>query len=334
MNIAINGFGRIGRHSFKAGFGRKNFNIVAINDLTDTKTLAHLLKYDTAYPTYDKEIGYDEKNIIVDGVKIPVFAEKDPSALPWKDMEIDVVLECTGHFTKKEGAELHIQAGAKKVILSAPAKGEGIPTYVRGVNCGKVKDEEAKVISNASCTTNCIAPVMAVLEEKFGIEKAMMSTVHAYTADQNIQDSPHKDLRRARAAAESIVPTTTGAAKAVAETIPEMKGIFDGIALRVPVVTVSLSDITVVLKKKVTKEEINNAFIEAAKSDRFAGVLDATEEELVSSDFIGNPYSSIVDLKLTNVVEGDLVKVVAWYDNEYGYAGRLVEMAELFGSSK
>ncbi|HRY36532.1 MAG TPA: type I glyceraldehyde-3-phosphate dehydrogenase [Candidatus Magasanikbacteria bacterium] len=334
MNIAINGFGRIGRHSFKAGFGRKNFNIVAINDLTDTKTLAHLLKYDTAYPTYNKEIGYDEKNIIVDGVKIPVFAEKDPALLPWKDMEIDVVLECTGHFTKKEGAELHIKAGAKKVVLSAPAKGEGVPTYVRGVNCGEVKNEEAKVISNASCTTNCIAPVMAVLEEEFGIEKAMMSTVHAYTADQNIQDGPHKDLRRARAAAESIVPTTTGAAKAVAETIPAMKGIFDGVALRVPVVTVSLSDITAVLKKKVTKEEINTAFVKAAKSKRFAGVLDATEEELVSADFIGNPYSSIVDLKLTNVVGGDLVKIVAWYDNEYGYAGRLVEMAELFGMGK
>ncbi|HNU96054.1 MAG TPA: type I glyceraldehyde-3-phosphate dehydrogenase [Candidatus Magasanikbacteria bacterium] len=334
MNIAINGFGRIGRHSFKAGFGRKNFNIVAINDLTDTKTLAHLLKYDTAYPTYDKEITYDEKNIIVDGVKIPVFAGKDPSALPWKDMEIDVVLECTGHFTKKDGAELHIKAGAKKVVLSAPGKGGDIPTYVRGVNCGKVKDEESKVISNASCTTNCIAPVMAVLEENFGIEKAMMSTVHAYTADQNIQDGPHKDLRRARAAAESIVPTTTGAAKAVAETIPAVKGIFDGIALRVPVVTVSLSDITVVLKKKTTKEEINEAFVKASKTDRFEGVLDATYEELVSADFIGNPYSSIVDLNLTNVVGGDLVKIVAWYDNEYGYACRLVEMAELFGKVK
>lgn len=334
MNIAINGFGRIGRHAFKIGFGRKDFNIVAINDLTDTKTLAHLLKYDTAYPTYEKKVEHDEKNIIVDGVKIPVFAEKDPSVLPWKEMKIDVVLECTGHFTKKDGAELHVKAGAKKVILSAPAKGEGVPTYVRGVNCGKVQDESATVISNASCTTNCIAPVMAVLEEEFGIEKAMMSTVHAYTADQNIQDGPHKDLRRARAAAESIVPTTTGAAKAVAETIPEVKGIFDGIALRVPVVTVSLSDITAVLKKKVTKEEINEAFIKAAKSKRFVGVLDATYEELVSSDFIGNPYSSIVDLNLTNVVDGNLVKVVAWYDNEYGYAGRLVEMAELFGTAK
>lgn len=334
MNIAINGFGRIGRHAFKIGWGRENFNIVAINDLTDTKTLAHLLKYDTAYPTYDKEISFDEKNIIVDGIKIPVFSEKDPSALPWKDMEIDVVLECTGHFTKKEGAELHLQAGAKKVVLSSPAKGEGIPTYVRGVNCGKVKDEEAKIISNASCTTNCIAPVMSILEETFGIEKAMMSTIHAYTSDQNIQDGPHKDLRRARAAAESIVPTTTGAAKAVAETIPAVKGIFDGIALRVPVVTVSLSDITVVLKKKTTKEEINEIFSKAAKSDRFAGVLDATEEELVSVDYIGNPFSSIVDLKLTNVVGGDLVKIVAWYDNEYGYASRLVEMAELFNAGK
>lgn len=334
MNIAINGFGRIGRHTFKAGFGRKNFNIVAINDLTDTKTLAHLLKYDTAYPTYEKKIEHDEKNIIVDGVKIPVFAQKDPSLLPWKDLEVDVVLECTGRFTNREGMELHLKAGAKKVILSAPAKGGDIPTYVRGVNCEKVQDEKSLIINNASCTTNCIAPVMAVLEEEFGIEKAMMSTVHAYTSDQNIQDGPHKDLRRARAAAESIVPTTTGAAKAVAETIPAVKGVFDGIALRVPVVTVSLSDITVVLKKNVTKEEINEAFIKAVKSKRFAGVLDATEEELVSADFIGNPYSSIVDLKLTNVVGGNLVKVVAWYDNEYGYANRLVEMAELFGSAK
>ncbi len=334
MNIAINGFGRIGRHAFKIGFGRKGFNIVAINDLTDTKTLAHLLKYDTAYPIYDRKISYDEKNIIVDGVKIPVFAEKDPSVLPWKEMKIDVVLECTGHFTKKEGAELHLQAGAKKVVLSAPGKGGNIPTYVRGVNCAKVKSEKSKIISNASCTTNCIAPVMAVLEESFGIKKAMMSTIHAYTADQNLQDGPHKDLRRARAAAESIVPTTTGAAKAVAETIPAVKGVFDGIALRVPVVTVSLSDVTVVLKKKTTKEEINKAFIKAAKTARFKNVLLATNEELVSSDFIGNPYSSIVDLNLTNVVDGDLVKVVAWYDNEYGYAVRLVEMAELFGKTK
>jgi len=334
MNIAINGFGRIGRHTFKIGFGRKNFNIVAINDLTDTKTLAHLLKYDTAYNAYDKEVTYDEKNIIVDGVKIPVFAEKDPSLLPWEKLKVDVAIESTGHFTKKDGAELHIKAGAKKVVISAPAKGEGVPTYVRGVNCGKVKDETARVISNASCTTNCIAPVMAVLEEEFGIEKAMMSTVHAYTGDQNLQDGPHKDLRRARAAAESIVPTTTGAAKAVAETIPAVKGIFDGIALRVPVVTVSLSDITAVLKKKVTKEEINEAFVKASKTKRFEGVLDATTEELVSADFIGNPYSSIVDLNLTNVVDGNLVKVVAWYDNEYGYAGRLVEMAEMFGAGK
>ena len=334
MNIAINGFGRIGRHTFKAGFGRKDFNIVAINDLTDTKTLAHLLKYDTAYPTYEKKIEYDEKNLIVDGVKIPVFAQKDPSLLPWKDLQVDVVLECTGRFTNREGMELHLKAGAKKVVLSAPAKDKDIPTYVRGVNCEKVKNEKSLIINNASCTTNCIAPVMAVLEEEFGIEKGMMSTVHAYTADQNIQDGPHKDLRRARAAVESIVPTTTGAAKAVAETIPAVKGIFDGISLRVPVITVSLSDITVVLKKKVTKEEINAAFVKAAKSKRFAGVLDATEEELVSSDFIGNPYSSIVDLKLTNVVGDNLVKVVAWYDNEYGYAHRLVEIAELFGAGK
>lgn len=330
MNIAINGFGRIGRQAFKAAWGRKNIKIVAINDLTDTKTLAHLLQYDTAYGKYELPVTFDEKNIIVKGKKIPVFAEKDPSLLPWEKMKVDVVLECTGRFTDRAGAELHVKAGAKKVIISAPAKGTEIPTYVRAVNCGKVSKEKSFVINNASCTTNCIAPVMAVLDEKFGIEKAMMSTVHGYTADQNLQDGPHKDLRRARAAAANIVPTTTGAAKAVGEVKTNLQGIFDGVAFRVPVPTVSLSDITAVLKKKVTKEDVNKALVEAAKTARFAGVLSVTNEPLVSSDFVGNSYSSIVDASLTNVVGGNLVKVVAWYDNEYGYAHRLVEMAELF----
>lgn len=331
MNLAINGFGRIGRQAFKIAFEKKSIKIVAINDLTDPKTLAHLLKHDTSYRAWDHDVSYDEKNIIVDGKKIPVSAEKDPAMLPWAKLKVDVVLECTGRFTKKEDAEKHIQAGARKLILSAPGKGGDIPTYVRGVNCANVSKEKSKVINNASCTTNCIAPVMAVLEEKFGIKKAMMTTVHGYTADQNLQDGPHKDLRRARAAAENIVPTTTGAAKAVGEVIPTVKGIFDGLSVRVPVLTCSLADITAILKKNVTKEEINKALVAASKTKRFENVLLTTEEELVSSDFIANPYSSIVDLKLTNVVDGDLVKVIAWYDNEMGYSHRLVEIAEMFG---
>ena len=330
VRIAINGFGRIGRQAFKAAFGKKDIQIVAINDLTDTKTLAHLLQYDTAYGKYDKEVGYDEKNLIVKNKKIPVFAEKDPTLLPWKKLKVDVVLECTGRFTDKAGAEQHVKAGAKKVIISAPAKDKTVPTYVRGVNCGQVKKEKACVINNASCTTNCIAPVMAVLDEKFGIAKAMMSTVHGYTADQNLQDGPHKDLRRARAAAENIVPTSTGAAKAVGEVKPNLQGIFDGVAFRVPIPTCSLSDMTVILKKNVTKEQINKALTDASKTARFAGVMAVTDKPLVSSDFVGDPNSSIVDLALTNVVGGNMVKVVAWYDNEFGYAHRLIEMAELF----
>jgi len=337
MNIAINGFGRIGRQAFKVAILKKDLKIVAINDLTDTKTLAHLLKYDTAYGKYEKEVGFDEKNIIVGGrakggqvIKIPVFAEKDPTLLPWGKLKVDVVLECTGRFTKKEDAEMHIKAGAKKVVISAPAKGGGVPTYVRAVNCGKVPKEKSLVINNASCTTNSIGPVMAVLNEKFGIEKAMMTTAHGYTADQNLQDGPHKDLRRARAAAENIVPTTTGAAIAVTEVIPGLLNVFDGLALRVPVPTVSVSDMTVLLKKNVTKEEINKAMVEASKLARFAGVLTTTNEQLVSSDFVSNSHSAIVDLSLTNVVGGNLVKVVAWYDNEVGYAHRLIEIAELY----
>ncbi|TAN32624.1 type I glyceraldehyde-3-phosphate dehydrogenase [Patescibacteria group bacterium] len=330
MNIAINGFGRIGRQAFKVAVTKKNIKVVALNDLTDTKTMAHLLKYDTSYGSFDLPLSFDEKNLIVKGKKIPVLAEKDPSKLPWGEMKVAVVLECTGRFTKKEDAALHLQAGAKKVIISAPAKGGGVPTYVRGVNCGQVGKEKEAIINNASCTTNCIAPVMAVLDEKFGIEKAFMSTAHGYTADQNLQDGPHKDLRRARAAACNIIPTTTGAAKAVGEVIPKLKGIFDGVAFRVPVPTVSLSDITAVLKKNATKEEVNKAILAAAGTSRFKGILAATSEPLVSADFIGNTHSSFVDLSLTSVVGGNMVKVVAWYDNEVGYANRLVELAELF----
>lgn len=330
INVSINGFGRIGRQAFRAAWDRKKIKIVGINDLTDTKTLAHLLRYDTAYGTWQHAIAYDEKHLIVDGKKIPVFAEKEPNMLPWKKLKVDVVLECTGRFTSQEGAELHIKGGAKKVIISAPAKGGVVPTYVMAVNSKDLGKEKSKVINNASCTTNCISPIMAVLESKFGIEKAMMTTVHGYTADQNLQDGPHKDLRRARAAAANIVPTTTGAAVATTEAIPSLHGKFDGLAIRVPVPTVSLSDITAVLLKDVTIEEVNNALVAAARSSRYKGVLGITDEQLVSSDFIGNTHSATVDLTLTNVVGRNMVKVVAWYDNEAGYAHRLIEMAEQF----
>jgi len=322
INIAINGFGRIGRHVFKAGMKKENIKIVAINDLTDNKTLAHLLKHDSTYSDYEGTVEFDDKNLIVDGQKIPVFEIKDPSELPWKDLKVDIVMECTGRFREKEQAELHIKAGAKKVILSAPGKGGDIPMYVRAVNCAKCSVEEAIVIDNASCTTNCIGPAMAVLEEQFGIEKGFMTTAHGYTSDQNLQDGPHKDLRRSRAAAINMIPTTTGAAKAVGKVIPAL----------VPIPTVSLADITVVLKKDVTVEEVNEAFKTAVKNARFEGVLNVTEEPLVSSDFVGNTYSSTVDLSLTNVVGGNLVKIVSWYDNEVGYSHRMVELAEIYGA--
>jgi glyceraldehyde 3-phosphate dehydrogenase len=330
IKIAINGFGRIGRHALKVAWEKKNIEVVAINDLTDPKTLAHLLKYDTAYPDFPVKVSSDKSNLIVGGKKIPVFAEKDPSLLPWKKLKVDVVLECTGVFRDKEGANKHLQAGAKKVIISSPSKGSEISTYVRGVNCGSYAGEA--IIDNASCTTNCVAPVIRVLEKNFGIKKAMMTTIHAYTADQNLQDGPHKDLRRARAAAQNIVPTSTGAASAVAKTTPVLKGKFDGLAIRVPTITVSLTDFTLLLKKTTTKEEINQALSEASKT-YLKGILAVTDEPLVSSDFIGNPYSSIADLSLTNVVDGDMAKIIAWYDNEWGYANRLVEMVGIVSKS-
>lgn len=334
INIAINGFGRIGRQAFKAGMTKESLNIVAINDITDTKTLAHLLKYDSTYGGYDQAVSCDANNLIVAGKKVRVYAELDPAKLPWGELKVDVVLECTGKFRKKEEAGKHLTAGAKKVIISAPAKGNDVPMYVRGVNCGRVGQEQSKVIDNASCTTNCIAPVVAVIQEKWGIDKAMMSTIHGYTADQNLQDGPHKDLRRARAAAVNIIPTSTGAAKAVGKVIPAVSGAFDGFAIRVPVPTVSLADMTMLLKQAVTTEKVNQALVEAAKTDRFKGVLTTTADPVVSSDFVGSLYSSVVDLALTNVIGGNLVKVVAWYDNESGYALRLVEMAELFGQGQ
>jgi glyceraldehyde 3-phosphate dehydrogenase len=260
-----------------------------------------------------------------------VFAEKDPKALPWKDLGVDIVLECTGRFTDLEGASQHITAGAKRVIISAPAKGEGVPTHVIGVN--EKNAGKAKVINNASCTTNCIAPVAAVMQEMFGVKKAMMTTIHAYTADQVLQDGPHKDLRRARAAAQSIVPTTTGAAIATTEVIPELKGRFDGLSIRVPVPVVSMSDFTFVLKRSVTADEVITALINASKNARWKGVLEVTREPLVSSDFVGHPASCIVDLELTKVVDGDMVKVIAWYDNEWGYSVRLAEMALVVGKA-
>lgn len=324
--IAINGFGRIGRNVLRAGFKLPGFEVVAINDLTDTATLTHLLKHDTVYRKWDQEISGDAKSITVGRKKIQVFAEKDPANLPWSKLGIDVVLECTGRFTDLEGASKHIQAGAKRVIISAPAKGGDVPTHVIGVN-EKGAGKKAKVINNASCTTNCISPVAAIMNDVFGVKKAMMTTIHGYTADQNLQDGPHKDLRRARAAAENIVPTTTGAALATTEVIPELKGLFDGLSIRVPVPVVSLSDFTFLLKKKTTVEEVNKAIKKAASNIRYKGVLEVTEEPLVSSDFIGNPASCIVDLELTKVVDGDMVKVIAWYDNEWGYSNRLAEMS-------
>jgi len=333
IRVAINGFGRIGRNVFKASFGRlKDLEFVAVNDLTDTKTLAHLLKHDTNYGAYEREVSHDEKHLIVGGKRILVTAEKDPTKLPWKDLKIDVVIESTGRFTSEEAASQHLTAGAKRVVLSAPAKGGNVPTYVLGVNGHEYKGK-AKVINNASCTTNCIAPVAAVLHSKFGIKKALMTTIHSYTADQVLQDGPHKDLRRARAAAMNMVPTSTGAAIAVTETIPELKGLFDGLSVRVPTSVVSMSDFTFVLGKKTTAEEVNKALKAACATKRYEGVLACTEEELVSSDFIKNPYSSIVDLKLTQVVDGDLVKVVAWYDNEWGYSNRLGEMVQRVGET-
>lgn len=326
--IAINGFGRIGRAAFKIAREKKDIEIVAINDLTDARILAHLLEYDTAYGHYKSKIEVEGKTLVVDGTAYPVYAEADPKKLPWKELSVDVVLECTGRFTNKVDALKHIEAGAKKVILSAPAKDEdgSIPTFLMGVNEDTYTTEA--VLSNASCTTNSLAPIAKIIHEKFGIAKALMTTIHSYTADQNLQDGPHKDLRRARAAAQNIVPTTTGAAIAVTRVIPELVGLFDGHSMRVPTLVVSLTDFTFVLKKKTTVEEMNNVLEEAAKSAQYKKILAVTYEPLVSSDFIGNPYSSIVDLSLTKVVDGDLVKVVAWYDNEWGYSNRLIEMAQ------
>ncbi len=330
VKVAINGFGRIGRNAFKILQGRKDAEVVAINDITDAATLAHLLKYDSSYGTYDQEVSSNEHAIIVDGKEVPVFAEKDPHNLPWANLGVDVVIESTGFFTKPEDAKAHIDAGAKRVVISAPAKGEGAKTIVLGVNEEAVTPDDL-ILSNASCTTNCIAPIMKVLEDEFGIEKAMMTTVHSYTGSQRLLDAPAKDLREARSAAENIVPTTTGASKAAALTIPSLQGKFNGLSVRVPTPVVSLSDITAVIKRNTTKEELVAFFKKIADEQYYQGIIGVTEEELVSSDFIGDPRSCIVDLPLIDVVGGNMIKVVAWYDNEWGYSNRLVELTVDFG---
>lgn len=333
LKIAINGFGRIGRNAFKIAAARDDMQVVAINDLGDTKTLAYLLKHDSNYGTYGPAISFDEDSLIVDRHHVKVLAEKEPSKLPWKELGIDVVIESTGRFTTPDDLKLHLDAGAKKVVLSAPLKeGKGDETFVFGANEDKL-NADRDVLSNASCTTNSIAPVMAVLAEKLGIEKSMLTTVHSYTASQSLQDGPSKDLREGRNAAENIVPTSTGAAKATSLTVPDLTDAFDGISIRVPTPVVSLSDVTLLAKRDTTVEEVNDILTKASKEARYKGILAVTDEPLVSSDLIGDSHSSIVDLGLTRVVAGNLVKVVAWYDNEWGYSNRLVEMVALAGHS-
>ncbi len=328
MNIAINGFGRIGRATFKAFLAKNDsdLNIVAINDLTDTKTLAHLLKYDSAYGVYDKYVEYFDGGLKVDGREYRVYAQKDPKTLPWRDLSVDVVIESTGIFRDNEKAGWHLEAGAKKVIISAPCKDNGeMKTIVLGVNEGDLTSED-NILSMASCTTNCLAPMTKVIEDNFGIDKALMTTTHSYTADQVLVDGPHKDLRRARAAAVNIVPTSTGAALATGLVIPSLKGKFDGLSLRVPTPVVSICDAVYILKRDVSSDEVNEAIKRAASEDRYKGILAWTKDPLVSTDYIGNPYSSIVDTEYTMVVGGNMLKMVSWYDNEWGYSNRLADL--------
>lgn len=323
--LAINGFGRIGRAAFKIAWERRDLDVVAINDLTDTRTLAYLLKNDSNYGTYQHDVSYDDSGIIVDGKHIQVIAERDPAALPWADLGIDIVIESTGFFTDKEGAGKHITAGAKRVVISGPTKSEGVDTIVLGAN-DDATEHSTEVVSNASCTTNSLGAVMAVLDAEFGVEKSLLTTVHSYTASQALQDAPKKDLREGRNAAENIVPTSTGAAVAVTKALPNLKDKFDGISMRVPTPVVSISDVTALLSRDVTVEELNNAFKKAAGEPFYQGILAVSEEPLVSRDFIGNSHSGTVDLELTRVVGGNLVKVCVWYDNEWGYSNRLVEL--------
>lgn len=326
IRLAINGFGRIGRTAFKVAIDKhaQDVEIVAINDLMDPETLAHLLKYDSVYGVYNRRVSSDEKNLIVDDKKFLIVAEKEPVNLPWGELQVDVVIESTGRFTKSELAQGHVKAGGKRVVISAPS--DDAPTHILGVN---PYDGSSVVINNGSCTTNCVGPVTAIIHANFKTLKAFMTTVHAYTAEQNLVDGPppplHKDLRRARAAAVNIVPTTTGAAKAVARSFPEMEGKFDGAALRVPVVCGSVSDFTFLVEKKTTVEEVNQVFKQAVENPLYKGILAVTEDPIVSTDIIGRSESAIVDLPSTKVVDGDLVRVLAWYDNEWGYANRLIE---------
>ncbi len=330
IRVGINGFGRIGRNVFRGGFNNPNIEFVAINDLTDAATLAHLLKYDSVHGTFPEEVSVEGNNIVVGGKTIKVSAERDPKAIGWGDMGVDYVVESTGVFRTKEKAQLHIDGGAKKVVISAPAKNEDI-TIVMGVNHGDYDASKHHIVSNASCTTNCLAPVAYVLDKAFGLKYGLMTTVHSYTNDQNILDLPHSDLRRARAAAMSIIPTTTGAAAAVALVLPQLKGKLDGFAMRVPTPDVSVVDLTAQLDKTVTVEDVNNALKEAAEGE-LKGVLGYESKELVSMDYKGDPRSSIVDAPLTSVMAGNMVKVVSWYDNEWGYSMRVLDLVEYMAS--
>jgi len=328
IRLAINGFGRIGRTAFRAGYQNEKLEFVAFNDLTETKTLAHLLQYDTVYGTLPETIEYDDKNLNISGKRYPVLAEKEPSKLPWEKMGVDIVLECTGFFTERDGAEGHLRAGAKKVIISAPTKSKDIPTYVLGANEDKISGKET-IISNASCTTNCIAPIAKIVSDEIGVEKSLMTTIHSYTSTQNLVDGPNKDLRRARAAAENLVPTTTGAAIAACKTVPELSGKFDGIAVRVPTPVVSLADMVFWAKKEVSEDELRDIFRKKAASDRYRRLVRLEERELVSSDLVGDTHSAIVDGPLIKVIDGNFLKIIAWYDNELGYSYRLIDMAIL-----
>ena len=337
IKIAINGFGRIGRPTFRRIIdSHPNLEAVAINDLTDTKTLAHLLRYDSVYGIYKKSVKFTEKELLIDGTKdgkkVRIFAETDPSKLPWKELGIDIVLECTGRFTDYEGAKKHLTAGAKKVIISAPNDNpEKISSYILGVNEEKFNPKKDEIVDMGSCTTNCLAPMAKVLHDNFKIVKGFMTTIHSYTNDQRILDLSHKDLRRARAAALNIIPTSTGAAKALGRVLPELKGKLDGIAIRVPTPTVSIVDLVCEVKKKTNAQEVNFAFKKASQTEKMKGILGIEDAPLVSSDYIGNSYSSVVDAENTKVVNDNLVKILSWYDNEWAYACRLAEFAEYIG---
>lgn len=324
FKVGINGFGRIGRLVLRAGLNNKDLDFVAVNDITDPKTLAHLLKYDSVHGIMNADIKATDNSIIINGKEIKSYAIREPESLPWKDLGVDVVLESTGKFTDRAGAEKHIKAGAKKVVISAPAKGPDV-TFVLGVNQEVYDKTKHHVVSMGSCTTNCLAPIAKILQNEFGIERGLMTTIHAFTNDQVVLDEPHKDLRRARAAALSMIPTTTGAAKAISEVIPELKGKLDGLAIRVPTPNVSLVDLVVVLSKNTTKEEIN-AKLKQYADGQMKNILFCSEEPLVSCDFNGNTHSSIVDLPNTNVIGGNMVKILSWYDNEWGFSNRMAEL--------